>query len=95
MIKTAAQILNNRARPVDRDARYRSSHKQAGGRPPTHTHCTLPDCGEKHHGNGLCKRHGKILRLWGDPNHVYVHPGTKVSWCGCPVHQGRPRTEES
>lgn len=32
--------------------------------------CTIPDCGQKAHGKGLCMKHYKRLRDYGDPFHA-------------------------
>lgn len=83
MIKTAAQILQGRPRPVD----LGSSRKGVGGRPPLHRECTLPECSKPHHGDGYCKGHWWANDKWGDPRHVYKR-GRQGELCGCSRHSG-------
>ncbi len=87
LIKTAEQILQGRARPVDQVSR-----KGVGGRPPLHRKCSLPDCDKPHWGHGYCRPHGRAFNRYGDPYGTYQRP-LKCTCVKCPVHAA-DETEE-
>lgn len=82
MIKTAAQILQGRPRPVDD---HLKSRKGVGGRPPLHRKCKLDDCDRPHWGHGYCRPHGRAFNAYGDPYGTYTRP-KRCTCVTCPVH---------
>lgn len=85
LIKSAAEILRGRSRPVELTGWSRVGPE---GRRPLDRQCGLPDCSRRHHGHKLCLRHLRVRDKWGDPYHVYVPRGGR-DVCGCKAHKGQ------
>lgn len=85
LIKTAAQILQGRPRPVDviGNSAAMGGRGGRGGRPPMHRECTLPDCTDKHHSNGYCQNHWHRWFRWGNPYHVFKRKSSRGGVCIC------------
>ena len=91
LIKTAAQILGGKPRPVDVTAQAIAAglvkRTPGPGRPKGNRKCErVAGCTNPHRGKGLCQKHLDAERRWGNPLHVYV-PARWGEQCGCPQHR--------